>query len=681
MRNFKRTVCLTLCFVMMLTILPIMGMGAVSAETSAIVCNFLSLEKASEYLNIYNTDDVTGGLSHSYGAAIGAYAFDEDEGALLLKKGTDASNGGYYLFHVKPKANAIGERPWMVVSYKTNATESAALKIANNSNGSTVTLASDVTVSNGEYVFTTPVSVDASGIFDRLQSGTHCALYTTFPADTSDDVYFYINEISFFLSKEDANSYVTTGVLPEAGDDENSGSAEMPDTLVLGQFNGGTYTYNDFTIGASVYLPKNYSPEKEYGLLVYFHNAGGRGDGPSLSSGTGSGLMKAIINKSGDEFIVFAPRCPKEPYQWVQSGWGPGVYNYETTAISYAMDAVINYIYEEILAKYSVDMSRIIVGGDSMGGGGTWDIILREPDLFAAAFPSAGYCDPLQAANIREDLAIWATHTKQDRVVKVTGDRAMTATLKNLGMTNVRYTEYDSSDEATKVRFNNAWNSSSYWEHYSWYLAYADTEMIDWLLAQRKSETLAPEITSSFTDVSENAVYCKAVNYVTAEELFYGVSDTTFAPTSSMTREQFVTVLGRYANVDTTKYTGVSFADVDGSAYYAPYVEWATQNDIIKGVGSGNFGVGSAITVEQACTILARFLEYKSAPYDTQLTLDIYSDYASINDWATESIDWAISNSVYMGTIGASRTLAPKNAAARSLIATMFYNVTMIYGR
>ncbi len=469
-------------------------------------------------------------------------------------------------------------------------------------------------------------------------------------------------------------------------------TTDTPSDIVTGQFVPGTYVYGeswniaagaytDFTIGTSLYLPKNYSPEKQYGLLVYFHNAGGRGEGAYFAEGKGNTLTTNIINKSGDEFIIFAPRCPKDPEQWVQSTWVPGVYNYDSTKVSPAMDAVLHYIHEEILAKYSVDMSRILVGGDSMGGGGTWDIILREPDLFAAAFPVAGYNDPLQAANVREDLAIWAVHTMQDKTVNVRGDRAMVAMLKNLGRTNVKYTEYDTSDAATKEKFNGSWNSSTNWEHWAWVPAHADSDMIDWLLAQRKAEGTTAKVESKFDDIADDAIYCKAVNYVTEEGLFYGMSETEFGPTKSMTREQFVTVLGRYASVDTTQYTEVSFTDVEGGAYYAPYVDWATKNGIIQGMGDNKFGVGRSITIEQACAILARFLEYKAAPNNTQLTLDAYSDVSVMSAWATESMEWAIENSVYMGTLGSTRTLRPLNPAPRSLIATMFYNITMIYGR
>ena len=42
------------------------------------------------------------------------------------------------------------------------------------------------------------------------------------------------------------------------------------------------------------------------------------------------------------------------------------------------------------IAELDVDKSKIYVTGLSMGGYGTWDIIQRRPDFFAAAMPICG---------------------------------------------------------------------------------------------------------------------------------------------------------------------------------------------------------------------------------------------------------------------------------------------------
>ena len=59
---------------------------------------------------------------------------------------------------------------------------------------------------------------------------------------------------------------------------------------------------------------------------------------------------------------------------------------------------------------------------------------------------------------------------------------------------------------------------------------------------------------NGFTDVSDTAWYADAVEYVTDNKLFQGKTETTFGPGDPMTRGMFVTVLGRYAEVDTERW-------------------------------------------------------------------------------------------------------------------------------
>lgn len=572
--KFKRAFSVMLSSLMLMPLLSTAPVSTVSAAPGAVIAPMTDLQTASKVLEIYNTEDVTGGVNHGFGANVGAYKFDAAEGALLLKKSSSDYMGGYYRFHVMPPSGKLTNQSWMIISYKTNTSEKAKMVISSNSSVSSFTLANDVSVSKNEYVWTEPVNVSSAtegDVFARLQIGYHCALVVDLPKDTPDSTYFYIKEISFFASKEAAENYIESGALPEVSEDDT------PAAVGTGQFVGSTYTYEDCTIG----------------------------------------------------------------------------------------------------------ITRVYAAGDSMGGGGTWDLILREPDLLAAALPVCGYNDPSSAINVRGDIAIWAHHTMQDKTVNVKGDRAMTATLKNLGNDKVFYTEYDSSNPDHKKLFNNAWESSSNWEHWTWEPAYNNADVIEWLVSQKKSSDTSSELKSKFTDIKETDKYCKAVNYVAEIGLFMGMTETEFAPNGTVTREQFVTVLGRYAGVDVTKYTGVTFPDVDTvyGTWYAPYVEWAAQNSIVQGIGDGKFGVGTPITIQQACTILSRFVDYKAAPNDTQLTLDMYSDKGSVGTWAVEGMQWAISSSIHMGKMGDKMYLNPTDNATRAQIAQMFYSHSIIFGK
>lgn len=679
--TFKKALSAMLSSLMLLPALTAFPVS-VSAASSSTVIPMSDYGTAAKALAIYQTTDVPGGVPHSWGENVGVYGFDAKENALSIKKASNTYCGGYYRFHLKLSAgNAIAaNESWLVVTYKTNADEKASMNLVSNGNtDDTVTLAEDISVSNGEWVCSAPVNIDTkydNNLMDRLLGGNHDALSITLSENTDSSVYFYIKNFAFFSDEASAKNFIEHGVLPQEsldadGSSDLSGTGEVKGTS---SFVGGYYTHGDVTIPTSLWVPKSYSPDKEYALLIYFHNVGGRGATPTWSSGNGNALTSNIIKNYGEEFIIFAPRCPSE-YRWAEADWATGMYDYANTPTSKPMSAVLSFIYDELFVKYSIDKTRIYAAGDSMGGGGTWDLILRAPDLLAAALPVAGYNDPSQAANIREDLKLWIVHTAQDKSVNVAGDRATYAILKNLGR-DVRYTEYDSSNPEHKVLFKESWNSSTNWEHWAWVPAYEDMEMVNWLANQKKDSTPAEKV-SKFEDVPVTDPYFRAIDYVTGAGLFNGTSETTFSPTDTMTRSMFVTVLGRLAGVDVSKYTEPTFTDVAAGQWYTPYVEWAAANGVVGGYGNGLFGINDKITVEQACLILQRYAESKNGECNTQLTTARYTDAYKISSYAKEAVNWALANGVYVGT---GNRINPLSSASRALVASMFCNYASIFG-
>ncbi|MFN9041975.1 MAG: dienelactone hydrolase family protein, partial [Planctomyces sp.] len=86
------------------------------------------------------------------------------------------------------------------------------------------------------------------------------------------------------------------------------------------------------------------------------------------------------------------------------------------------------------------DPQRIYVTGLSMGGFGTWELITRKPELFAAAAPICGGGDPAKAAAC-SSLPIWVFHGDRDTVVRPELSRNMVEALKKAGGMP-KYTEY-----------------------------------------------------------------------------------------------------------------------------------------------------------------------------------------------------------------------------------------------
>ena len=108
---------------------------------------------------------------------------------------------------------------------------------------------------------------------------------------------------------------------------------------------------------------------------------------------------------------------------------------------------------------------------------------------------------------------------------------------------------------------------------------------------------------NSFTDVKEGAWYYDAVMTTVEKGIFSGVAPERFNPNGAMTRAMFVTTLANMTGAEVGEYTGTPFTDVKAGAWYAPYVQWAYENEITSGVAADRFGVDTPISREQMVTL------------------------------------------------------------------------------
>ena len=93
---------------------------------------------------------------------------------------------------------------------------------------------------------------------------------------------------------------------------------------------------------------------------------------------------------------------------------------------------------------------------------------------------------------------------------------------------------------------------------------------------------------------------------------------------------------------DITYETG--FNDVSSSAYYAKAVQWAAKAGIVKGYGdTGSFGPTDAVTREQFATMLSR---YANASAGDASALSAYTDAAAVSDYAKGTIAWAVEKKI-----------------------------------
>ena len=213
----------------------------------------------------------------------------------------------------------------------------------------------------------------------------------------------------------------------------------------------------------------------------------------------------------------------------------------------------------------------------------------------------------------------------------------------------------------------------------------ADTEMPA-AAEDVTSEAKAPDV-NQFSDL-KNHWALPYIEQIIGSELMKGVSSTTFSPDSGMTRAMFVTVLGRFAeiNPDAWKmnYEGVLFSDVKDTAYYASYVNWAARTGITNGIGSGLFNPDGMITREQMLTMLKRFADLTGKTFDAVSILgaeDIsakeekpFSDAGDISAWAKDAVEQLRNCGIIQGMKNEDGTFrfAPKKNATRAEAAAVF---------
>lgn len=209
-----------------------------------------------------------------------------------------------------------------------------------------------------------------------------------------------------------------------------------------------TYTKDSYTMPYVVYVPRDYTPTKQWPVILFLHGAGERGNDGIRQTQVGIGTA---IRSYPDRFpcIVVMPQCPAD--RW----WGGD-----------DLDAAYQCL-QQTIKEFSCDPQRVYLTGLSMGGFGSWSLIARYPDAFAAVVPICGRGNVADAEKLK-NIPMWVFHGEADTLVPPTFSREMVEALKKAGSTVVKYTELPGVG------------------HNSWDPAYSSAEVIKWLLEQKR---------------------------------------------------------------------------------------------------------------------------------------------------------------------------------------------------
>ncbi len=206
-----------------------------------------------------------------------------------------------------------------------------------------------------------------------------------------------------------------------------------------------------------------------------------------------------------------------------------------------------------------------------------------------------------------------------------------------------------------------------------------------------------------YTDVPADSWYTEYINYLSDKGIVNGKTSSIFEPQSSVTRAEFVKMIAGLADADIPKYTGAAaisyengtdigtadrfdpsdslegsdsdsaagktysisqFDDVKPDSWYAPYVAWAAQKGIVKGVSDSQFHPDGNITRQDMAVILARFADSEGIRLSDGAAAETFKDSADIASYAQTAVT-AMQKAGIIGGIG-DGSFAPRQNASRS---------------
>ena len=225
--------------------------------------------------------------------------------------------------------------------------------------------------------------------------------------------------------------------------------------------NGDTLLYRELQ-------PETIAENEKYPLVLFLHGAGERGSNNSAQLQHGSMQFTNPVNREAYPSFVLFPQCPEDKY-WALST-RPTKFDVSQFPINDSISTPLGLVVEllrQTVNEYPIDTNRIYLIGLSMGGMGTYDIVVRNPNTFAAAVAICGAVNPERLRDMETRIQFRLYHGDADSVVPVDFSREAYKTLKETGK-SVEYFEFPGVN------------------HGSWNPAFNQPDFISWLYSQNK---------------------------------------------------------------------------------------------------------------------------------------------------------------------------------------------------
>ena len=160
---------------------------------------------------------------------------------------------------------------------------------------------------------------------------------------------------------------------------------------------------NGYKLNYRILYPLNYSPDKQYPIILFLHGAGEKGSDNESQLLHGGDMFASYENQSNYPAIIIAQNNGKREFPY-------------SAPATKAMKAVKEML-DCYIDKGIVDTKRIYITGLSMGGMGTFDAVCRYPNFFAAASPICGGINLKRLENFKGKTGFSIYHGAADDVV------------------------------------------------------------------------------------------------------------------------------------------------------------------------------------------------------------------------------------------------------------------------
>ena len=174
------------------------------------------------------------------------------------------------------------------------------------------------------------------------------------------------------------------------------------------------------TLKYRLLVPKKLKKRSKYPLHLFLHGFGERGSDNKQQLKYVAGLFINQRNRNYYKTFGVFPQCPDDD-SWstrkiVKSNDGLNHKFYDNKKPTNALRLVMKLM-DSLTSTQNVNKNRVYVSGLSNGGMGTFELLYRKPDMFAAAVPICGGGNVKTAKIFARKTPVWIFHGAQDDVV------------------------------------------------------------------------------------------------------------------------------------------------------------------------------------------------------------------------------------------------------------------------